>query len=59
MMLDTNIVPATAPIIPVGTVEIKKDWSKLYGELEKGHYRYGIATHLQGNEYVFAEFTIE
>ena len=52
-------VHATAPIVPIGTFEIKQDWSKLYGELGKGQYRYGIATELQGKEYIFAEFAIE
>lgn len=58
-IVDTYAVKASAPIEPIGTSEIKQDWSKLYGELGKGQYRYGIATELQGNEYIFAEFTIE
>ncbi len=58
-IVDVYSVNAGAPTIPSGTYEIKEDWSKLYGELDRGKYRYGIATRLQGNEYIFAEFTIE
>lgn len=58
-MVGRNIVSLVVPMVPNGTYQIKANWSKLYGELEKGHYRYGIAMDTRRNEYVFAEFTIE
>lgn len=58
-IVNTYAIKASASIVPVGTYEMKIDWSKLYGKLDKGKYRYGIGVEHSGNEYVFAEFTIE
>ncbi len=58
-IVDKYTIPLVVAMEPIGICEVKVDWSKLYGELEKGQYRYGIAKKVRGNEYIFAEFTIE
>lgn len=35
------------------------DWSKLYGELEKGEYRLVKEIYNNGRTYLIVEFTIE
>lgn len=57
--VDRYPIPLVVAMEPIGICEVKVDWSKLYGELEKGRYRYGIAKNVRENEYIFAEFTIE
>lgn len=39
--------------------EVKKDWSRFYGELENGEYRLGISVYTNKDEYVYAEFSIK
>lgn len=39
--------------------EIRKDWSKIYGELENGEYRLGINVYTNKEEYVYAVFNIK
>lgn len=40
--------------------EVKKDWSKIYGNLKNGEYRLGISVYAhEDEEYVYAEFKIQ
>ena len=38
--------------------ELKKDWSRVYGELDNGRYRIGISVYASDSGFVYAEFSI-
>lgn len=39
--------------------EHKKDWSKVYGELQTGEYRLALKVYTNKYEYIYAEFSIK
>lgn len=57
-IVDSILVEAYVAQPTKSVYEIKKDWSKIYGELENGEYRFALKMQANKEEYAYTEFTI-
>ncbi|MCI8999889.1 MAG: hypothetical protein HFJ26_02895 [Clostridia bacterium] len=64
------VIPIVMPWSPIAddecgiivskiSVEIKRDWTEIYGALQNGKYRLGEEIYINGKkQYIYAEFSI-